>query len=72
MFLVLEVHRISMTIAEIHGKPIKNGFEDLLTSNVFSAFSYLPADEGILGYLLTIDGLNERIPSTYNHVSCFG
>ena len=41
-----------MTIAEIHGKlPEYEGMEDLLTSDVFSTFKYLPLELAFIPFL---------------------
>lgn len=41
-----------MTVAELHGKiPKLEGREDLLTSDVFSAFRYLPVNLGLIPFL---------------------
>ncbi|OPD59427.1 hypothetical protein [Bacillus anthracis] len=41
-----------MTIAEMHGKiPEYEGMEDLLTSDVFSTFKYLPVDLAFIPFL---------------------
>lgn len=52
-----------MTIAELHGKSPWTTSEDFLTADVFTAFRYLPADMGIIGFLRTIPGLDERLPA---------
>lgn len=46
--------------AELHGKTPFVYSEDILTSDVFTTFRYLPAQEGIIGFL--IDGLVDFIP----------
>lgn len=51
-----------MTIAEIHGKSPLTTSEDLLTADVFSAFRYLPADRGIIGFLRSIEGVADVLP----------
>ena len=51
-----------MTIAEIHGKSPLTTSEDMLTANVFTAFRYLPAGSGIIGFLRTIKGVADVIP----------
>jgi hypothetical protein len=56
-----------MTIAEIHGKWQS---EDLLTANVFTAFRYLPADQGIVNFLRSIRRLDDIIPEPNEAVSC--
>jgi hypothetical protein len=41
-----------MTIAELHGKlPTLEAKEDLLTSDVFSTFRYLPVNLGLIPFL---------------------
>ena len=41
-----------MTITEIHGKlPEYEGMEDLLTSDVFSTFKYLPLELAFIPFL---------------------
>lgn len=54
-----EESKISMTLAEIHGKAPLSNSEDLLTADVFSAFKYLPAEIGILAFLRSVEGLSE-------------
>ena len=51
-----------MTIAEVHGKLGSVSSEDLLTSDVFTAFRYLPAESGIYAFLKKIPGLAEMLP----------
>lgn len=51
-----------MTIAELHGKSPLTTSEDMLTANVFTAFRYLPAASGIIGFLRAIKGLGDIIP----------
>jgi hypothetical protein len=65
-------HKVSMTLAEIHGKaPIKNS-EDLLTADVFTTFKYLPPEIGIFAFLHSIDGLDELLQPLQNNetVTC--
>lgn len=52
-----------MTIAEIHRKSPLTTSEDLLTADVFSAFRYLLADKGIVGFLRSVKGIGEVIPA---------
>lgn len=52
-----------MTIAEIHGKSPLTTSEDFLTADVFTAFRYLPADRGIVGFLRSIQGVADIIPA---------
>lgn len=59
-----------MSIAEIHGKSPFGFLEDFLTADVFSVFRYLPADWGIAGYLRTVPGLGERIPTPNETTAC--
>lgn len=58
-----------MTIAEIHGKSPLSTSEDMLTANVFTAFRYLPAESGIVGFLRSIKGVGELIPKPVNKAS---
>lgn len=59
-----------MAIAEIHGKTPYGYSEDILTADVFTAFRYLPADKGIIGFLRSIPGLDARIPPPDEMSSC--
>jgi len=61
-----------MTIAEIHRKVSEKwtNSEDVLTSDVFTAFRYLPADKGIVGFLRSIYGLSSIIPEPIVSASC--
>jgi hypothetical protein len=47
-----------MLRAQLHGKlgPAQENLEDILTSNVFGAFSYLPPDEGLARFLARVEG----------------
>jgi hypothetical protein len=53
-----------MTIAEIRGKISETGsnlserMEDLLTSDIFGCFRYLPPEEGLIPFLETTESLN--------------
>ena len=64
-----------MTIAEIRGKISETGsnlserMEDLLTSDIFGCFRYLPAEEGLIPFLKTAKshrGISLDIPSSIN------
>lgn len=66
-----------MTIAEIKGKISETGsnlserMEDLLTSDVFGSFRYLPAAKGLLPFLKTAkscEGILLDIPSSINRI----
>lgn len=59
-----------MTIAEIHGKVTNTNSEDQLTSDVFTAFKYLPADIGIVGFLRSVPELGDHIPEPTASASC--
>jgi hypothetical protein len=59
-----------MTITEIHGKATNTNSEDQLTADVFGAFRYLPADFGLIGFLRSVPGLDERIPETEDYAEC--
>ncbi|MBK8988393.1 MAG: hypothetical protein IPM39_20390, partial [Chloroflexi bacterium] len=52
-----------MALAEIHGKTPFLYFEDLLTADVFAAFRYLPAQEGIYAFLRSVPGLGKKLPA---------
>jgi hypothetical protein len=55
-----------MTIAEIHGKlPEYEGMEDLLTSDVFSTFKYLPLELAFIPFLKR--AVNFRTGETINY-----
>jgi hypothetical protein len=55
-----------MTIAEIHGKlPEYEGMEDLLTSDVFSTFKYLPVELAFIPFLKR--AVNFRTGETINY-----
>lgn len=58
-----------MTIAEIHGKSPLTTSEDMLTANVFTAFRYLPARMGIIGFLRSIKGVGDVIPEPASKAS---
>lgn len=45
-------------------------YEDNLTADVFTAFRYLPADRGIIGFLRSIPGLEAKIPSPDENSTC--
>ena len=51
-----------MTLAEVHGKTPSKNSEDLLTAEVFTAFRYLPATQGVYAFLRTVPGLEDRLP----------
>lgn len=55
-----------MTLAEIHGKTPFIYSEDLLTADVFTAFRYLPAADGIYAFLRSLLGLGEKLPHFTN------
>jgi hypothetical protein len=59
-----------VTIAEIHGKMPIAGSEDLLTASVFGAFRYLPAREGIIGFLRSLGGAAPAIPEPDEEDQC--
>lgn len=59
-----------MSIAEIHRKSSNTGSEDSLTADVFTAFRYLPADSGIVGFLRSIPGVGNVIPPVGEKASC--
>ena len=59
-----------MAIAEIHGKTPYDYFEDILTADVFTAFRYLPADRGIIGFLRSVPGLEAKIPLPDKNSTC--
>lgn len=60
-----------MTIAEIHRKVSERwtNSEDVLTSDVFTAFRYLPAESGIVGFLRSIKGVRSILPSPKDQAS---
>ncbi|MCB8984467.1 MAG: hypothetical protein H6659_11625 [Ardenticatenaceae bacterium] len=51
-----------MTLAEVHGKTPSKNSEDLLTADVFTAFRYLPATQGIYAFLRTVPELEDKLP----------
>jgi hypothetical protein len=59
-----------LTIAEIHRKSIFDGSEDLLTSDVFAAFRYLPADAGIIGFLRSVENVGALLPPPDQTSTC--
>ncbi|MBL7201607.1 MAG: hypothetical protein ISS56_15820 [Anaerolineae bacterium] len=59
-----------MAIAENHGKLSDTGSEDLLTADVFGAFRYLPAREGIIGFLRSLGGAAQAIPEPDDSAEC--
>jgi hypothetical protein len=59
-----------MTIAEIHGKSPLTTSEDLLTANVLTAFRYLPAGRGIVGFLRSIKGVDYILPEPDDQTKC--
>jgi hypothetical protein len=56
--------------AELHGKTPFTYFEDLLTSDVFTVFRYLPADKGIIGFLRTVRGMDAVIEAPDPDSTC--
>ena len=58
-----------MTIAEIHGKSPYIYSEDILTADVFTAFRYLPAEVGIVGFLRSIEEVAGIIPAAAHSVA---
>jgi hypothetical protein len=56
--------------AELHDKMPFIYSEDILTSDVFTAFRYLPAGMGIIGFLRTVEGLAGLIEAPDESSSC--
>lgn len=56
--------------AELHGKAPFIYSEDLLTSDVFTGFRYLPADEGVIGFLRSVEGLADVIEAPDPSSTC--
>jgi hypothetical protein len=54
-----------VAIAEIHGKSPLSTSEDFLTADVFTAFRYLPAASGLIGFLCSIPGLGDLLPPAH-------
>lgn len=59
-----------VSFAEIFCKPIGNDSEDLLTSEVFATFRYLPPNLGIIRFIRSIEDLNTRIPEPDAESTC--
>lgn len=59
-----------MTIAEIFYKSIFNDSENLLTSDVFTVFRYLPPHIGIIRFIRSIDDLHKFIVEPDEKSTC--
>ena len=59
-----------MALAEVFYKNIFNDSEDLLTSDVFTVFRYLPPHIGIIKFIRSIDDLHEFIPKPEEKSTC--
>lgn len=59
-----------MTLAEVFYKSIFNDSEDLLTSDVFTVFRYLPPHLGIIRFIRSIDNLHKLIPEPDKKSNC--